>query len=59
MKTQARVLEVYLFIGFIIFLTFSLYKARMEVEYCKVTGNTISFERVFWSQVSCRRTAWR
>ncbi len=56
MEIQARVIEVYLVISFVIFLTFSLYKARMETEYCKVVGYTIPFERVFWSQMSCRQS---
>ncbi len=52
---QMKVVEVYLMLSVIIFLVFSLHKARMEMEYCKVVGITIPFERVFWSQVTCRQ----
>jgi len=52
---QRKVVEVYLFYSFFIFLIFSLINARIETEYCKVVGITIPFERVFWSQVTCRQ----
>lgn len=52
---QIKVVEAYLVLSVAIFLIFSLYMARMETEYCKVVGITISFERVYWSQVNCRK----
>jgi len=55
---QIKVVEVYLLLSVIIFFTFGLYKARMETEYCHVVGITIPFERVFWSQVTCRKQTW-
>lgn len=55
---QIKVVEVYLVLSVTLFLIFSLYKARMETEYCKVVGITIPFERVFWSQVNCRKNQW-
>jgi len=55
---QLKVVEAYLVLSVVIFLVFSLHKARMETEYCKVVGITIPFERVFWSQVTCRQQAF-
>jgi len=52
---EARTVEIYIFISFVLFLTVNLIHARMEMEYCKVAGITIPFDRVFWSQVTCRQ----
>jgi len=56
---QKRVVFVYLFMGFIFLLSAALIRARIETEYCKLTGINIPFERIFWSQADCRQRLWR
>ncbi len=56
---QKRVVWTYLFVGLCILLGAALFKARMETEYCKLTGIDIPFERIFWSQANCRKRQWR